>query len=199
MKSWTKTTSPGKGRPKEQRRNTPWSPALLRLVRIQVLKAHEDDFVLQWNVSHGETWVVRTVSYSRSRKTGRIRFSTKVVKDEPCDWWDGTGYYIVRDGEEFRQACRYEGLPEDPIKDPWTCKNERCGVENEGPANRTNCKKCHGARFPKNEKGERDERPKVLCPRCGSIGPYKNMHGKKRADHPLRRCNFELVKYVLEV
>lgn len=147
-----------------------------------------------WN---GRAWVVEKKTWKTSRKTGRVRHGSVQVEEVPVPGWDGYGYYILR-GDEFRAACRAAGLPEDPVNDPWACKNEWCRTYNEGPNHREHCKKCHGVRHPRSEAGKKDDRPKVTCPRCGSVIPYKSRYGKRRADHPVRRCNLEVVRRVLE-
>ncbi len=224
-------------------RKAPWNLELLRLIRLMVLQEHQQDFLLQKNItdklsakSHevggclsilvGEgllkplskiapadekgavyvdfgdkslkwvsgKWIIHNNYYygNRSRRTGRLR-TNSIPKLTTTDW-DGRGYYITRGSKKFKQACRDEGLPEDPIGDPWVCNN--CQQRNEHP-NHKKCVKCDAKRHP--EVNILEKKPVPLCRRCGGELKLIRVRGKQRVDHPLRICNALIVRNVLEL
>ena len=144
---------------------------------------------LEWHEGAWKAYL--SWSGTRSRKTGRMRTNAKRSGSEVD--WDGRGYYILRDTEAFRRACRSEGLPEDPVTDAWTCRS--CGASNDYRDRKT-CRKCYASRFKAPDPPKKKEAPP--CPRCGSALEFKRANGKKRVDHPLRKCNLALVRDVLE-
>lgn len=142
----------------------------------------------------GHRWVNRTVSSLTSRVTGRTRHGSTKITDIPHPTWDGTGYYILRDSKQFRNACKEENLPEDPIGYQWICAH--CLRLNKKDIDGGVCGACRAAEGPKKDVVE-IKKDVVVCDRCNSEIKFKYVNGKKRRRHPRVRCNELLVSNIM--